>query len=181
MNAVPRFSTEILLRAQPVKVLLLDVDGVLTDGGLYFSEAGETLKRFHTLDGHGLKLLQRAGITPAVVSGRDSPALRVRLQALGITQLRLGTEDKAPAAQAILQSLGLDWDAAAAMGDDWPDLPLLTRAAFAAAPPDAHPEVRARAHWVSQRAAGAGAVRELCDLLLLASGHYPRELEAALR
>ncbi len=181
MNAVPRFSTEILLRAQPVKVLLLDVDGVLTDGGLYFSEAGETLKRFHTLDGHGLKLLQRAGITPAVVSGRDSPALRVRLQALGITQLRLGTEDKAPAAQAILQSLGLGWDAAAAMGDDWPDLPLLTRAAFAAAPPDAHPEVRARAHWVSQRAAGAGAVRELCDLLLLASGHYPRELEAALR
>jgi len=181
MNPVPRFSTELLLRAQPVKVLLLDVDGVLTDGGLYFSEAGETLKRFHTLDGHGLKLLQRAGITPAVVSGRDSPALRMRLQALGITQLRLGTEDKAPAAQAILQSLGLDWDAAAAMGDDWPDLPLLTRAAFAAAPPDAHPEVQARAHWVSQRAAGAGAVRELCDLLLLASGHYPRELEAALR
>ncbi len=181
MNPVPSFSPEVLLRAQPVKVLLLDVDGVLTDGGLYFSEAGETLKRFHTLDGHGLKLLQRAGITPAVVSGRDSAALRMRLQALGITHLRLGTEDKAPAAQAILQSLGLGWDAAAAMGDDWPDLPLLTRAAFAAAPPEAHPEVRARAHWVSRRGAGAGAVRELCDLLLLASGHYTRELEAALR
>lgn len=181
MNPVPSFSPEVLLRAQPVKVLLLDVDGVLTDGGLYFSEAGETLKRFHTLDGHGLKLLQRAGITPAVVSGRDSAALRMRLQALGITHLRLGTEDKAPAAQAILQLLGLGWDAAAAMGDDWPDLPLLTRAAFAAAPPEAHPEVRARAHWVSQRGAGAGAVRELCDLLLLASGHYTRELEAALR
>lgn len=181
MNPAQRFSPDILLRAQAVKVLLLDVDGVLTDGGLYFSEAGETLKRFHTLDGHGLKLLQRAGITPAVVSGRDSAALRMRLQALGITHLRLGTEDKAPAAQAILQSLGLDWDAAAAMGDDWPDLPLLTRAAFAAAPPEAHPEVLTRAHWVSQRDAGAGAVRELCDLLLLASGHYTRELEAALR
>ncbi len=181
MNPVPRFSADILLRAQAVKVLLLDVDGVLTDGGLYFSEAGETLKRFHTLDGHGLKLLQRAGITPAVVSGRDSAALRMRLQALGITHLRLGTEDKAPAAQAILQSLGLDWDAAAAMGDDWPDLPLLTRSAFAAAPPEAHPEVLARAHWVSQRGSGAGAVRELCDLLLLASGHYTGELEAALR
>lgn len=181
MNAALTCPPETLLRAQPVKVLLLDVDGVLTDGGLYFSEAGETLKRFHTLDGHGLKLLQRAGITPAVVSGRDSAALRMRLQALGITHLRLGTEDKAPAAQEILQSLGLDWDAAAAMGDDWPDLALLTRAAFAAAPPDAHPEVRARAHWVSQRPAGAGAVRELCDLLLLASGHYRRELEAALR
>jgi len=181
MESVLHFSPELLLRAQPVKVLLLDVDGVLTDGGLHFTEGGETLKRFHTLDGHGLKLLQRAGITPAVVSGRDSAPLRVRLQALGITQLRLGTEDKAPAAQDILQSLGLDWSAAAAMGDDWPDLPLLTRAAFAAAPPDAHPEVRARAHWISQRPAGAGAVRELCDLLLVAGGHYRRELEAALR
>ena len=120
-------------------------------------------------------------ITPAVVSGRNSAALRARLSALGVTHLRLGTEDKAPAAQAILDELGLDWSQAAAMGDDWPDLPLLTRAAFAAAPPDAHPEVRARAHWISGRAAGAGAVRELCDLLLVASGHYRRELEAALR
>ena len=133
MEPVLTFPPELLLRAQPVKVLLLDVDGVLTDGGLHFTEAGETLKRFHTLDGHGLKLLQRAGITPAVVSGRDSAPLRVRLQALGITHLRLGTEDKAPAAHDILQSLGLDWGAAAAMGDDWPDLPLLTRAALAAA------------------------------------------------
>lgn len=181
MEPALHFSPELLLRAQQVKVLLLDVDGVLTDGGLHFTEAGETLKRFHTLDGHGLKLLQRAGITPAVVSGRDSAPLRVRLHALGITQMRLGTEDKAPAAQDILQSLGLDWSAAAAMGDDWPDLALLTRAAFAAAPPDAHPEVRARAHWISQRPAGAGAVRELCDLLLVAGGHYRRELEAALR
>lgn len=181
MEPVLTFPPELLLRAQPVKVLLLDVDGVLTDGGLHFTEAGETLKRFHTLDGHGLKLLQRAGITPAVVSGRDSAPLRVRLQALGITHLRLGTEDKAPAAHDILQSLGLDWSAAAAMGDDWPDLPLLTRAALAAAPPDAHPEVRARVHWISARPAGAGAVRELCDLLLVASGHYRRELEAALR
>lgn len=181
MEPALTFPPELLLRAQPVKVLLLDVDGVLTDGGLHFTEAGETLKRFHTLDGHGLKLLQRAGITPAVVSGRDSAPLRVRLQALGITHLRLGTEDKAPAAHDILQSLGLDWGAAAAMGDDWPDLPLLTRAALAAAPPDAHPEVRARAHWISARPAGAGAVRELCDLLLVASGHYRRELEAALR
>jgi 3-deoxy-D-manno-octulosonate 8-phosphate phosphatase (KDO 8-P phosphatase) len=181
MDPVLAFPAELLLRAQPVKVLLLDVDGVLTDGGLHFTDGGETTKRFNTLDGHGLKLLQRAGITPAVVSGRDSAPLRLRLQALGITQLRLGTEDKAPAAQEILQSLGLGWDAAAAMGDDWPDLPMLTRAAFAAAPPDAHAEVLARVHWTSRRPAGAGAVRELCDLLLVASGHYRRELEAALR
>ena len=117
-----QFAPELLLKAQAVRVAFFDVDGVLTDGGLYISETGETLKRFHTLDGHGLKLLQRAGITPAVVSGRDSPALRKRLQALGILHFRLGTEDKRPAAEAILQELGHDWSQAAAIGDDWPDL-----------------------------------------------------------
>ncbi|MCW5654787.1 HAD hydrolase family protein [Hydrogenophaga sp.] len=181
MTPVLQFPPELLLRAQPVRVAFFDVDGVLTDGGLYFTEGGETLKRFHTLDGHGLKLLQRAGIMPAVVSGRDSAALRRRLAALGVTHLRLGTEDKAPAAQAILDELGLDWPAAAAMGDDWPDLPLLRRAALACAPATAHEEVLAIAHFVPRRAPGAGAVREFCDLLLVASGAYAAELEAAAR
>ena len=116
MKPVLSFPPELLLRAQPVKVVFFDVDGVLTDGGLYFTEQGETTKRFHTLDGHGIKLLQRAGITPAVVTGRDSPALRLRLQALGVTHARYGTEDKRPAAEAILAELGLDWAQAAAMG-----------------------------------------------------------------
>jgi 3-deoxy-D-manno-octulosonate 8-phosphate phosphatase (KDO 8-P phosphatase) len=175
------FPPALLLRAQAVRVVFFDVDGVFTDGSLYFSETGETLKRFHTLDGHGIKLLQRAGITPAVVSGRDSAALRLRLSALGVVHARLGTEDKAPAAEAILSELGLDWDAAAAMGDDWPDLPLLRRATLAAAPPTAHAEVLAIAHHVTERQPGAGAVREFCDLLLVASGAYARELEAAAR
>ena len=175
------FDPELLLRAQPVRVVFFDVDGVLTDGGLYFTEAGETTKRFHTLDGHGLKLLQRAGITPAVVSGRDSAALRARLAALGVTHLRLGTEDKCPAAESLLAELDLDWSAAAAMGDDWPDLPMLRRAALACAPPGAHAEVLALSHWVTPRPAGAGAVRDLCDLLLVASGRYASELEAAGR
>jgi 3-deoxy-D-manno-octulosonate 8-phosphate phosphatase (KDO 8-P phosphatase) len=181
LRPVLNFPPELLLRAQPVRVVFFDVDGVLTDGGLYFTEAGETMKRFHTLDGHGIKLLQRAGITAAVVSGRDSPALRVRLAALGVTQIRLGTEDKRPAAEDILAELGLDWSAAAAMGDDWPDLPLLRRAAFACAPAGAHTEVLALAHHVTTRAPGSGAVRELCDLLLVASNHYAAELEAAAR
>ena len=181
MTPVLSFDTALLLRAQPVRVLFLDVDGVLTDGGLYFSEAGETLKRFHTLDGHGLKLLRRAGIEPAVVSGRDSPALRARLDALGLIHRRLGTEDKAPAAGALLAELGLGWGAAAAMGDDWPDLPMLRRAALALAPPGAHAEVRAVAHHVTAAAAGAGAVREACDLLLMAAGAYGAELEAHAR
>ena len=181
MAPVLSFAPELLLRAQAVRVAFFDVDGVLTDGSLYFSETGETLKRFHTLDGHGLKLLQRHGITPAVVSGRDGKPLRLRLAALGVTHLRLGTEDKAPAAQSILDELGLGWDAAAAMGDDWPDLPVMRRAAFAAAPPAAHDEVLAQAHHVTRRHAGQGAAREFCDLLLMARGAYAAELEAAAR
>lgn len=162
----------VLLQARDVRVVFFDVDGVLTDGGLYFSESGETLKRFNTLDGHGLKMLQKAGITPAVVTGRDSAPLRTRLQALGITHVRYGTEDKAPAAQDILRELGLDWSQAAAMGDDWPDLAVLRRVAFACAPSNAHVEVRAVAHHVTERRGGEGAARELCDLLLTACGRY---------
>jgi 3-deoxy-D-manno-octulosonate 8-phosphate phosphatase (KDO 8-P phosphatase) len=173
------FPSELLLRAQDVRVVFFDVDGVLTDGGLYFTEAGETLKRFHTLDGHGIKLLQRVGITPAVVTGRDSPALRLRLQALGVTHARFGTEDKRPAAESILAELGLAWSQAAAMGDDWPDLPMLRRAALAIAPPAAHAEALALAHLVTQAGGGQGAVRECCDLLLVASGHYARLLDEA--
>ena len=187
------FSPELLLRAQSVKVAFFDVDGVLTDGGLYFSEypdghelaalpgkprsAGEIIKRFNTLDGHGLKLLQKAGITPAVVTGRDSVVLRERLRALGIVHAFFGTEDKRPAAETVLRALKLDWSAAAAMGDDWPDLPVMRRAALACAPANAHVEARAQAHFVTRARGGHGAVRELCDLLLIASGRYAELLQ----
>lgn len=170
--AAMRFPPELLLLAQGVKVAFFDVDGVLTDGGIYLSEDGEAVKRFNTLDGHGLKLLQIAGITPAVITGRDSPALRARLRALGITHAHFGTEDKRPAAQLTLQALGLDWSCAAAMGDDWPDLPVMRRVAFSCAPANAHLEARALAHHVTQACGGQGAAREFCDLLLLASGRY---------
>lgn len=189
LNFVP----ELLLRAQGVKVVFFDVDGVLTDGGLYFSEypdghalaqasggyraSGEIIKRFNTLDGHGLKLLQRAGITPVVITGRDSDVLRARLQALGVTHAHFGTEDKRPAAEASLQALGLDWGAAAAMGDDWPDLPVMSRVAVSCAPCNAHAEVRAQAHHVTQAPGGHGAAREFCDLLLVASGRYAELLQ----
>ncbi len=162
----------VLLRAQGIRVVFFDVDGVLTDGGLYFTEAGETIKRFSTLDGQGLKMLQKVGITPAVITGRDSTPLRTRLKALGIEHVFYGTEDKAPAAQTILQRLGLDWSQAAAMGDDWPDLAVMQRVAFACAPANAHTEVKALAQHVTQQSGGHGAVRELCDLLLVASGRY---------
>ncbi|MCF8209044.1 MAG: HAD hydrolase family protein [Rhodoferax sp.] len=172
------FDPELLLRAQGVKIVFFDVDGVLTDGGLYFTESGETLKRFNTLDGQGLKLLQRAGITPAVITGRDSLPLRLRLNALGVEHAHFGCEDKRPAAEQTLAGLGLTWDQAAAMGDDWPDLPLLRRSAFACAPVNAHREILAHAHYVTSTCGGQGAVRELCDLLLVAKGQYRRLLES---
>ena len=182
------FPPELLLQGQGVKVAFFDVDGVLTDGGLYFSEypdgheharavdgfrsSGEIIKRFNTLDGHGLKLLQKAGITPVVITGRDSSVLRARLQALGINHCHFGTENKRPAAEQTLKALGLDWSAAAAMGDDWPDLPVMSRSALSCAPANAQLEVRSRAHHITQARGGEGAAREFCDLLLVAGGHY---------
>jgi 3-deoxy-D-manno-octulosonate 8-phosphate phosphatase (KDO 8-P phosphatase) len=170
------FSPELLLLAQGIRVVFFDVDGVLTDGGLYFSETGEALKRFHTLDGQGLKLLKQAGMTPVIITGRDSPALRMRLKALGIEHARFGTEDKRPAAEDFLQALGLDWSQAAAMGDDWPDLPVMQRAALACAPANAHVQAKALAHHVTTERGGEGAARAFCDLLLVASGHYAKLL-----
>ena len=172
------FPPELLLKAQGIKLAFFDVDGVLTDGGLYMSEHGETLKRFNTLDGHGLKMLQKAGITPAVITGRDSLPLRSRLAALGITHAHFGTEDKRPAADATLKALGLSWSQAAAMGDDWPDLPVMRRAAFSCAPANAHAEVKAIADHVTAVQGGHGAAREFCDVLLIASGRYAQLLAA---
>lgn len=173
-----QWAPELLLKAQEVRVVFFDVDGVLTDGGLYFTGEGEMLKRFHTLDGHGLKMLQKAGITPAVVTGRDSAALRLRLRNLGIEHARFGTEDKVPAAESILAELGLHWSQTAAMGDDWPDLPVLRRSIFACAPANAHEEVLSTADYITSRNGGHGAVRQLCDLLLTAQGTYSKLLAA---
>jgi 3-deoxy-D-manno-octulosonate 8-phosphate phosphatase (KDO 8-P phosphatase) len=171
------FPPELLLAAQGVRVAFFDVDGVFTDGGILISGEGETLKRFNTLDGLGVKLLQAAGITPVVITGRDSPPLHKRLGALGITHIHAGTEDKRPAAEKTLAALGLDWSQAAGIGDDWPDLPVLRRCALSVAPPHAHVEVRAAVRYVTQAAAGYGAAREFCDLLLVASGRYAQLLE----
>lgn len=177
MKPALRLDPALLLKAQGIKVAFFDVDGVLTDGGLLFSEAGETVKRFNTLDGHGLKMLHEAGVTPVVITGRDSKPLRVRLEALGIVHAHFGTEDKQPAAERSLSALGLEWSQAAAMGDDWPDLPVMRRCAFSCAPANAHVEVLAVADHVTIARGGDGAAREFCDVLLVASGRYVDLLE----
>jgi 3-deoxy-D-manno-octulosonate 8-phosphate phosphatase (KDO 8-P phosphatase) len=171
---------ELLLRAQGVQWAIFDVDGVLTDGRIYVSERGEEFKAFSTLDGHGLKLLATCGITPAVITGRDSPAVRRRVADLGIAHAVYGASDKLAAAAQLMAQLGLGWDSLAAMGDDWPDLPLLTRAAFACAPANAHIEVKGVAHYVTEARGGHGAARECCDLLMSAAGRYGEALRGHL-
>lgn len=175
------FAAPMLLRAQSIRLLILDVDGVLTDGGLYFNEQGESLKRFSVLDGQGLKFLQQAGLEIAVISGRDSGALRKRLETLRIHRFALGVEHKLPVAQNLMAQLGLTWAETAVMGDDWPDLPLLARAQLAATPTNGHAENRAIAHFITSSRGGEGAVRELCDLILTAQGHYARFFAAAVQ
>ena len=155
-----------------LRAAIFDVDGVLTDGRLYIGESGESFKAFHSLDGHGLKLLAQGGITPLVITGRDSPAVRRRVADLGLSHAVFGAADKLAAAEPLLKGLRLSWADVAVMGDDWPDLPLFARAAFACAPANAHIEVRSRAHHVTQARGGEGAARECCDLLLTAAGRY---------
>jgi 3-deoxy-D-manno-octulosonate 8-phosphate phosphatase (KDO 8-P phosphatase) len=178
------FPPELLLKAQGrglgLKAAIFDVDGVLTDGRLFIGESGESFKAFSSLDGHGLKLLAQGGITPLVITGRDSPAVRRRIADLGLAHAVYGAQDKLAAAAAMLQALALDWADVAAMGDDWPDLPLLTRAAFACAPANAHAEVRAIADHVTRACGGDGAARECCDLLLMAAGRYAQLLDGHL-
>src|SRR5450759_4521058 len=171
------FDPGLLLAAQGIRVVFFDVDGVLTDGGLYFTPEGETIKRFNTFDGYGLKLLQAVGITPVIITGRDSKCLRLRLADLGVEHVHYATEDKLPAAEETLKALGLDWCQAAAMGDDWPDLAVMQRCALACAPCNAHAEAKAVAHYVTRARGGEGAARELCDLLMMASGRYASLLE----
>lgn len=172
---------ELLLKAQGVRAAIFDVDGVLTDGQLYISEAGETLKAFNALDGHGLKLLAAGGITPIVITGRDSPAVRRRLGDLGIRHAAFGVHDKVAAAEPLLATVGAGWGSVAVMGDDWPDLPLMLRARFVVAPAQAHDEVQAIADFVTRRTGGHGAARECCDLLLMAANRYAALLTGPLQ
>jgi 3-deoxy-D-manno-octulosonate 8-phosphate phosphatase (KDO 8-P phosphatase) len=146
--------------------MVLDVDGTLTDGALYFGADGEVLKVFHVRDGHGVKLLQAAGITVAVISGRRHAAVVKRCRDLGIRHVIQGAEDKSRALDALLAKLGLDESEVACIGDDTPDIVLFSRVALGIAVADAHPLAIAAAHAVTTQPGGRGAVREACDWLL---------------
>jgi 3-deoxy-D-manno-octulosonate 8-phosphate phosphatase (KDO 8-P phosphatase) len=161
-----------LPRARRIRLLLLDVDGVLTDGRLYFGPKGEALKVFHVLDGHGLKMVRRAGIEVALLSGRRSDAAYHRARELNLSHFFEGLRDKVAILEDLRGSLKLTLQEVAMVGDDLVDLPVMSRVGLAVAVADAVPEVQAAAHWVTSLPGGRGAVREVCDLLLKAQGRW---------
>lgn len=165
------FPADIRERAARVRLVGLDVDGTLTDGRLVYSDAGHETKAFHVQDGLGLKLLGEHGIAVALVTARRSEVVERRARELGLPHVHQGVKDKRDCLQALCGQLGLTPGQAAFMGDDLPDLPALSIAGLAVAPANAHPWVRERVHWRTRHAGGAGAARELADLLLAAHGH----------
>jgi 3-deoxy-D-manno-octulosonate 8-phosphate phosphatase (KDO 8-P phosphatase) len=171
---------ELRERAARIKLLLLDVDGVLTDGRLYFGNNGEEYKSFNTLDGQGIKTLQKTGVTVGIITGRTSQLVARRAQDLGITILVQGREDKWNALQELLQVHEFALNEIAFMGDDWPDLTVMSRVGLAFTVANAHDSVAARSHWQSSRRGGEGAVREACDLLMQAQGTYDAVINSHL-
>ena len=155
-------------RLARLKLMVFDVDGVLTDGALWYTEQGETIKRFHALDGHGLKMLAVSGIKVALVTGRESPIVARRAAELGIGAVMQNVRDKGAALKALIAREGLKLEQAGFMGDDLIDLPAMQLAGFAASVPDAPAYLTQAAHWVSERRGGQGAARECCDLILAA-------------
>ncbi len=164
------YPTDVWQRAAKVRLLILDVDGVLTDGALYFGPKEELFKVFHVRDGHGIKMAQRAGVEVAFLSGRRSDPAFLRAKELGVTRYYEGLRDKVPVLEELCRTLGLTADQVAAVGDELVDLPLFYRVGLAVAVADAVPEVKAAAHWVTFNPGGRGAVREVTDLILQAAG-----------
>lgn len=163
-----------------IKLLILDVDGVLTDGRLFFDDQGREYKCFHARDGHGIKLLRQTGVDVAVISGRKSNSVAIRMQSLGVEHVYQGHENKRAAFQEILGILALRPDQVAYVGDDVLDLPIMLQAGFAVAVQDANFAVKARAHWQTETPGGLGAVREVCDLIMQVQGTFEQALSAYL-
>lgn len=163
-------------RIQAICLIAFDVDGILTDGGLYLSDSGEEFKRFNSLDGHGLKMLKASGVELAIVTGRTSRCVELRAKNLGITHVYQGVEKKWAAMQDLLGKLGLAPEAAAFMGDDVVDLPAMRRVGFAVTVAKAPPVVHDHAHYVCKREGGHGAVREVCELIMSTQGTLHTQL-----
>lgn len=171
----------IIAKAKQVKLLVLDVDGVLTDGRLFFDNDGTEYKCFHARDGHGIKLLQQTGVQIAVISGRKSNSVALRMKSLGINHVYQGHENKRAAFAELLVTTGFTLDQCAYVGDDILDLPIMLKVGLAIAVQDANFAVKERAHWCTSLPGGQGAVREVCDLIMQAQGSFDKVLDAYLK
>ena len=170
MNLPNIFSSSVMARAAQVKLMIFDVDGVLTDGGLYYGADGEAIKRFNVHDGLGIKLLPEFGIATAIISARLSPITARRAQDLGISHVFQGAQEKEVAFAQLLANTGMQAEECGYIGDDIIDLPLLCRVGFAISVANGRLEVQQRAHYVTRASGGDGAAREICEMLLLARG-----------
>ena len=168
-------------KAKRIRLAVFDVDGVLTDGSLYLTDGGEEIKAFHSRDGHGMKMLRESGVELAIITGRSSRCVEARAKNLGVDLLFQGVADKARGFAELLASRQLDAAAAAFMGDDVVDLPVLRRCGLALTVPDAPLAVKQHADYVTRAPGGRGAAREVCELIMHAQGTLERELEAYLK
>jgi 3-deoxy-D-manno-octulosonate 8-phosphate phosphatase (KDO 8-P phosphatase) len=170
-------SPELMARAKKVKLVLFDVDGVLTDGRLYLDNHGEEYKAFNSRDGHGLKMLQRNGVEVGIITGRTSEIVTHRTKELGIRHVRQGCADKFPVYEDMLRELKLGDEQVGFVGDDIVDLPIMLRAGLAVCPQDGHFLVKRHSHWVSPSDGGRGCARDVCELLMLANGSFGAEMQ----
>lgn len=169
-TVIPAFAPEILARAKPIRLVIFDVDGVLTDGKLFFDEAGREYKSFHARDGHGIKMLRTTGVESAVISGRHAATVARRMENLGIELVFQGIEDKLGVFRSICRERTLAPEQVAYVGDDLLDLPVMRQVGLSIAVADANAEILPYAHWTTRWPGGAGAAREVCDLIMAAQG-----------
>ena len=178
MNTGATVSRPLQERCAAIELLIVDVDGVLTDGGIVYGSGGQEVKRFHVRDGYGLRAWQKMGKRTGVITGRSSPIVEVRAHEVGIEFVHQGAAEKLPAYRQLLDETGLAPAAVCYVGDDLPDLPPLRQSGLAVAVADACPEVRATAHYVTRTPGGCGAVREVIELVLRCQGHWQTWVEA---
>jgi 3-deoxy-D-manno-octulosonate 8-phosphate phosphatase (KDO 8-P phosphatase) len=171
---------ELKQRILPVRMMIFDVDGVLTDGGVIYTDDGSEIKRFDVQDGHGIKLLQRAGIEVALISGRACRAVEQRALGLGITRVYLGSTVKIEAYEQILADTDLKEHETGFMGDDLIDIPVMRRAGFAVAVPNGAPHIFPYAHYITRASGGRGAAREVCEMILQVQGRWKSVMERYL-
>jgi len=167
----------ILDRTKDIKLLIFDVDGVLTDGSIIIGDDGEEYKAFHSRDGHGMKLLQYTGVEVGIITGRTSKVVEHRMTSLGINYVYQGQKVKLPAFEQMIEQLNLKPEQCAYVGDDWVDLAIMSRVGLAIAVRDADPIVKEKAHWVTEAKGGKGAAREVCELIMKGQGTLQDQIE----